>query len=50
MITSMDKAGMAPPVFDSDKHKNNFQLILYLHHFMDSHDIEWVSQFRELSR
>ncbi|MEX0961361.1 MAG: ATP-binding protein [Simkaniaceae bacterium] len=43
----MKKAGLdTPPIFESDRDKNEFDLVLLPHHLLDQQDLEWLSQFR----
>jgi ATP-dependent DNA helicase RecG len=41
----MEKAGMAPPTFESDHGANKFTLRLLLHHFLSEEDLEWLNKF-----
>lgn len=41
----MEKAGMAPPTFESDHGANKFTLRLLLHHFLSEEDLEWLKRF-----
>jgi ATP-dependent DNA helicase RecG len=41
----MEKAGMAPPTFESDHGANKFTLRLLLHHFLSEEDLEWLKKF-----
>jgi len=45
----MKKAGLdTPPIFETDRDKNEFDLVFLPHHLLDKQDLEWLSQFREL--
>ncbi len=41
----MDKAGMAPPTYESDHGANKFVLRLLLHHFLSEEDLQWLGHF-----
>lgn len=41
----MERAGMAPPTFESDHGANKFTLRLLLHHFLSEEDLEWLNRF-----
>ena len=41
---AMDRAGLTPPVFDSDPIENTFQVTFYRHHFMSDDDLAWLDQ------
>lgn len=41
----MERAGMAPPTFESDHGANKFTLRLLLHHFLSEEDLDWLNQF-----
>ncbi|MCF1713175.1 putative DNA binding domain-containing protein [Flavihumibacter sp. RY-1] len=45
----MERAGMAPPTFESDHGANKFTLRLLLHHFLSEEDLDWLNQFNSLN-
>ena len=47
MRSLMEKAGMAPPTFESDHGANQFTIRLLLHHFLSEDDISWLRQFND---
>jgi ATP-dependent DNA helicase RecG len=48
MRAKLKKAGLAPPKFDSDRQSNQFTTTLYLHHFLDTEDLNWLTRFKHL--
>ncbi len=47
MLEDMRVAGLStPPIFESDRDKNVFDLILLSHHLLDRNTLKWLSQFR----
>lgn len=42
----MEDAGLSPPSFDSDRHRDQFSAIYLFHHFLSESDIEWLGRFR----
>ena len=44
----MDKAGLVPPLFESDRGQDQFTTLFSFHHFLGEDDIHWLSQFKEL--
>ena len=45
---SMDKAGLTPPLFDSDRNRDEFVTRFFFHHFLGEDDIRWLAQFKDL--
>ena len=46
----MKEAGLTtPPIIETDRDRNEFDLVLLPHHLLDQKDLEWLSQFRELN-
>jgi ATP-dependent DNA helicase RecG len=46
---NMQKAGLAPPDFTSNRRTDHFITTLYLHHFLDAEDLGWLERFKHLS-
>lgn len=44
----MHKANLTPPFFESDRQKDEFGLMLLVHHLLSENDVAWLQQFREL--
>ncbi len=49
MRRGMQKAGLAPPAFDSDRAADHFVATFYLHHFLDTDDLKWLGHFKHLA-
>ncbi|VCU68361.1 Divergent AAA domain protein [Pigmentiphaga humi] len=45
---AMDAAGLAPPLFESDRGQDQFITQFLFHHFLGEDDIRWLGRFREL--
>jgi len=45
----MAQAGLTPPTFESDRHRNRFIPTLLFHHFLSSEDWAWLAHFTELN-
>lgn len=45
---SMDTAGLAPPLFESDRGRDQFVTHFLFHHFLSEDDIRWLARFRSL--
>lgn len=45
---AMDTAGLAPPLFESDRGRDHFVTQFLFHHFLSEDDIAWLAGFREL--
>lgn len=43
-----ERAGLAPPLFESDRGDDQFVMRLFFHHFLGPEDLEWLARFREL--
>lgn len=43
----MEKAGMAPPTYESDHGADKFTLRLLLHHFLSEEDLTWLNRFKD---
>lgn len=43
-----ERAGLAPPLFESDRGQDQFVLRLFFHHFLGPDDLNWLGQFRDL--
>ena len=49
MRDEMRKAGLStPPIIESDRDRNEFDLILLPHHLLGKDALEWLSRFKEL--
>lgn len=48
MRTEMERAGLTPPSFESDREANRFIATFLFHHFLTEGDIRWLGQFRDL--
>ncbi len=49
MRDEMQKAGLStPPIIESDRDRNEFDLILLPHHLLDKEALEWLSRFKDL--
>ncbi len=47
MVEKMRAAGLTtPPIFESDRNRNAFDLILLPHHLLDQEMLEWLSLFK----
>ena len=45
---AMDKAGLVPPLFESDRGQDQFSVFFFFHHFLGEEDLRWLGQFRDL--
>ena len=45
---TMDEAGLAPPLFESDRGQDQFTALFSFHHFLGEDDIRWLAQFKDL--
>jgi ATP-dependent DNA helicase RecG len=43
-----ERAGLAPPLFESDRGQDRFTLRLFFHHFLGLDDLAWLARFRDL--
>lgn len=43
-----ERAGLAPPLFESDRGQDQFTLRLFFHHFLGPDDIAWLARFKDL--
>jgi len=43
-----EQAGLAPPLFESDRGQDQFTLRLFFHHFLGPADLDWLARFKEL--
>ena len=45
----MNKAGLStPPLVETDRDGNKFNLLLLLHHLLDEENLKWLSQFKNI--
>lgn len=44
-----EKAGLAPPLFESDRANDQFIVRLFFHHFLGPEDLKWLARFKDLS-
>jgi len=47
MRENMEKAGLSPPLFKSNRDRDSFVVTFLFHHFLGEDDIRWLSQFKE---
>jgi len=45
---AMETAGLAPPLFESDRGQDQFVAHFLFHHFLGEDDIRWLAHFRDL--
>jgi len=43
-----ETAGLAPPLFESDRGQDQFVLRLFFHHFLGPDDLAWLARFKDL--
>ncbi|MCL4460661.1 MAG: putative DNA binding domain-containing protein [Nitrospirae bacterium] len=43
-----EQAGLAPPLFKSDRGQDQFMTSLFFHHFLGMEDLAWLSRFKDL--
>lgn len=43
-----EQAGLAPPLFESDRGQEQFVVRLFFHHFLGPDDLAWLARFKEL--
>ncbi len=43
-----EQAGLAPPLFESDREREQFVVRLFFHHFLGPDDLAWLGQFKDL--
>lgn len=43
-----ERAGLAPPLFESDRGQDQFTLRLFFHHFLGREDLAWLARFKDL--
>ncbi|BAH37221.1 MAG TPA: transcriptional regulator [Gemmatimonas aurantiaca] len=48
MREMMSEAGLTPPVFESDRGRDEFVARYLFHHFLGADDIAWLANFRDL--
>jgi len=48
MREMMVRAGLTPPVFESDRSRDEFVARYLFHHFLGESDVAWLGQFRDL--
>lgn len=49
MRTAMHDANLTPPLFESDRQKDEFGVMLLVHHLLGPDDLAWLGRFRSLS-
>ncbi|MDC6167280.1 ATP-binding protein [Paucibacter sp. XJ19-41] len=47
MRETMERAGLTPPLFESDRGNDQFVARYFFHHFLGADDIAWLAQFRD---
>jgi len=45
MQTQMKQRGLASPTFESNRDTDEFVATFLFHHFLDAHDLDWLSKF-----
>lgn len=48
MREAMEQAGLSPPLFESNRGEDQFVARYLFHHFLDSSDLTWLAQFKDL--
>lgn len=43
-----EQAGLAPPLFESDRGREQFVVRLFFHHFLGPDDLAWLGRFKDL--
>jgi ATP-dependent DNA helicase RecG len=43
-----EQAGLAPPLFESDRGQEQFVVRLFFHHFLGPEDLAWLGRFKDL--
>lgn len=43
-----EKAGLAPPLFESDRGREQFVVRLFFHHFLGPDDLVWLGRFKDM--
>lgn len=43
-----ERAGLTPPLFESDRGQDQFVLRLFFHHFLGPDDLVWLARFKDL--
>ena len=49
MRDMMERAGLTPPTFESDRGQDKFTARYLFHHFLGSDDVAWLSRFKDLA-
>ncbi|WP_374349999.1 ATP-binding protein [Limnohabitans sp.] len=47
MRDTMEQAGLTPPLFESDRGKDQFVARYFFHHFLGTDDVAWLAQFKD---
>lgn len=45
---AMHEANLTPPLFESDRQRDEFRVMLLVHHLFGPEDVAWLSQFKDL--
>ena len=48
MRESMAEAGLTPPLFESDRARDQFVARYFFHHFLGAEDIAWLARFKDV--
>lgn len=48
MREMMERAGLTPPLFESDRSHDHFVARYFFHHFLGESDVEWLAAFKDL--
>ncbi|MBK8233113.1 MAG: putative DNA binding domain-containing protein [Candidatus Eisenbacteria bacterium] len=49
MRQAMHQANLTPPLFESDRQRDEFGVMLLVHHLFSQEDIAWLGRFKELN-
>lgn len=47
MRETMEEAGLTPPLFESDRARDQFVARYFFHHFLGADDVAWLAQFKD---
>lgn len=47
MRDTMEQAGLTPPLFESDRGKDQFVARYFFHHFLGADDVAWLARFKD---
>jgi ATP-dependent DNA helicase RecG len=49
MRSAMHSANLTPPLFESDRQRDEFRVMLLVHHLFGPDDVAWLGQFKDLN-